>query len=65
MPIFYLLCYVAVLIKFTYYAQNYAQELELCLAYYLPYIYVQICMNKSLLILADNLERLFFIKVYL
>ena len=23
---FYLLCYAAVLIKFTYYAQNYAQE---------------------------------------
>ena len=26
MPIFYLLCYAAVLIKFTYYAQNYAQQ---------------------------------------
>ena len=26
MLIFYLLCYAAVLIKFTYYAQNYAQE---------------------------------------
>ena len=24
--LFYLLCYAAVLIKFTYYAQNYAQE---------------------------------------
>ena len=26
MLIFYLLCYAALLIKFTYYAQNYAQE---------------------------------------
>ena len=26
MLIFYLLCYAAVLIKFTYYAQSYAQE---------------------------------------
>ena len=26
MLIFYLLCYAAVLIKFTYYAQNYAQK---------------------------------------
>ena len=26
MLIFYLLCYAAVLIKFTYYAQNYVQE---------------------------------------
>ena len=35
--------------KFTYYAQNYAQEQELCLVYY-HYLY------KSLL----NLERLFY-----
>ena len=34
MPIFNLLCYAAVLIKFTYYAQNYAQEYELCLVCY-------------------------------
>ena len=35
MLIFYLLCYDAVLIKFTYYAQNYAlYAKELCLVYY-------------------------------
>ena len=33
MLIFYLLCYAAVLIKFTYYAQYYAQEKELCLLF--------------------------------
>ena len=54
---FHPLCYAAVLIKFTYYAQNYAQEYELCLV--IITIYLQICMNKSLLI-ADNLERLFY-----
>ena len=31
MLIFYLLCYAAVLIKFTYYTQNYAQEIVLSL----------------------------------
>ena len=36
----YLLCYAAVLIKFTYYAQNYAQEKELCLVYY-QYLYAK------------------------
>ena len=44
MLIFYLLCYATVLIKFTSYAQNYAQE-ELCLT-----ICIQILMNKSPLI---------------
>ena len=38
----YLLCYAAVFIKFTYYAQNYAQE-KLCLAYIT--ICIQIFMN--------------------
>ena len=41
MLIFYLLCYAAVLIKFTYYAQNYAQEYELCLVYY-HYLYTNL-----------------------
>ena len=45
------------LIKFTYYAQNYAQE-ELCLVYFHYLRMYKICVNKSLLI-ADNLERLF------
>ena len=40
MLIFYLLCYAAVLIKFTYYAQNYAQEKELCLVYFHCFIRV-------------------------
>ena len=58
MLIFYLLCYAAVLIKFTYYAQNYAQEKELCLVYFHC-----LCTNLHELI-ADSLERL-FIRVYL
>ena len=56
--LFYVLCYAAVLIKFTYYAQNYAQEQEMCLVCF-HYLYVQIFVNKSLLII-DNLERLFY-----
>ena len=58
MLIFYLLCYAAVLIKFTYYAQNYAQENKNC-AYSFITICIQICMNDPLLI-SDNLERLFY-----
>ena len=50
MLILYLLCYAAVLIKFTCYAQNYADSLT---------INIQIYMNKSLFV-ADNLERLFY-----
>ena len=41
MLIFYLLCYAAVLIKFTYYAQNYAQEEELCSLYH-NYLYTNL-----------------------
>ena len=33
MLLFYPLCYAAVLLNFTYHAQNYAQELELSLVY--------------------------------
>ena len=50
---FYLLSYAAVLIKFTYYAQNHAQE-ELCLVIT---ICIQIFMYKSPLIV-DNVKRL-------
>ena len=39
---FYPLCYAAVLLKFTYYAQYYAQEQELYA------IHTQFCMNNSL-----------------
>ena len=38
---FYLLCYATVLIKFTYYAQNYAQEEELCSVYH-HYLYTNL-----------------------
>ena len=54
MLIFYLLCYVVVLINFTYYAQNYAQEKELCLVYFH-------CLYTNLHeLIADSLERLFY-----
>ena len=42
---------------FTYYAQYYAQEQELWSDYYA--IYMQVCMNKLLLVV-DNLGRLFY-----
>ena len=54
MLIFYLLCYAAVLINFTCYAQNYAQEKELCLVYFY-------CLYTNLHeLIADSLERLFY-----
>ena len=43
MLLFYLLCHAAVLLKFTYYAQFYAQEQKLWSDYYANYI--QVCMN--------------------
>ena len=46
MLIFYPLCYAAVLKNLAYYAQYYAQEQEFCSAYY----YIQVGINKSLLI---------------
>ena len=45
----YLLCS-----KFTYYAQNYAQEKELCLVYF-HYLYTNLHE-----LIADSLERLFY-----
>ena len=54
MLIFYLLCYAAVLIKFTYYAQYYAKEEELYLS--IITICIQIFMNKSQLIV-ENVEN--------
>ena len=48
---FYPLCYAAVLLKFTYYAQYYAQEQELVSDYYA--FYMQFCMS-NLLNVADN-----------
>ena len=59
MLIFYPLCYAAVLIKFTYYAQTYAQELRIVLSLFLLFSYKIIHMSKSLRI-ADNFERLFY-----
>ena len=59
---FYLLCYAAVLIKFTYYAQKLCSRTRIVLSLLSLFSYIQIPMNKSLLI-ADNLERL-FIRVY-
>ena len=43
---FYPLCYVAVLLEFTYYAQYYVQEEELLSDYYA--IYMQFYMNNLL-----------------
>ena len=43
---FYPLCYTVVLLKFTYYAQYYAQEQELLSDYYA--IYMLSCMSSSL-----------------
>ena len=57
MLLFYPLCYVAVLLKFTYYAQYYAQEHELLSDHYA--FYMQFCMSSSLHI-ADILYRLFY-----
>ena len=55
MFIFYLLCYAAVLIKFTYYAQ----EKELCLVYFH-------CLYANLHeLIADSLERLFYYGVFI
>ena len=48
---FYLLCYAAVFLKVTYYAQYYTQEHELLSDYYA--FYMQFCMNNS----ADNFYR--------
>ena len=59
-PIFYPLCYAAVLLKFTYYAQFYAQEQELLPDYYA--FYMQFCMSNSL-----HLRQFYkdcFIRVY-
>ena len=36
------LCYAAVLLKFTYHAQNYAQEQELWSEYYATYLYTKL-----------------------
>ena len=58
---FYLLCYAAVLLKFTYYTQCYAQEQELLSDYYA--IHIQFCINNSLHV-ADNLYKDCFIRVY-
>ena len=44
---FYPLCYVAVLLKFTYYAQYYAPEQNYTLSDYYA-VYMQFCMNNSL-----------------
>ena len=49
---FYPLCYAVVLLKFTYYAQYYAQEQEILPGYCA--INIQFCMNSSLYV-ADNL----------
>ena len=50
----YLICYAAVLLIFTYYAQYYAQEQELWSDYYA--IYIQVCMSNSLNV-TDNLRK--------
>ena len=48
-------------LKFAYYAQYYAQEQELWSDYYA--IYMQVCMNKLLLVV-DNLGRLFYYSIF-
>ena len=58
----YPLCYAAVLLKFTCYAQYYAQALE-SLSDYCA-IYIQVCMNSSLHV-ADICYVNCFIRVYL
>ena len=60
LPIMFLflpICYAAVFLKFTYYAQ----EQELWSEYYA--IYIQAYMNKLLLV--DNFRKTCFIRVYL
>ena len=52
-----IICYAAVLLKFTYYAQYYAQEQQLLSDYYA--FYMQFCMSSSLHV-ADNFYRLFY-----
>ena len=51
---FYPLCYAAVLLKFTYYAQHYAQVQELWSEYYA--IYIQVFMNKLILVIGNFRE---------
>ena len=59
---FYPLCYAAVLLTFTYYAQYYAQEQELLSDYYA--FYIQFCMNNSLHVAESFIETVKGIKVY-
>ena len=54
---FYPLCYAAVLLKFTYHAQ----EQELLSDYYA--IYMRSCMSSSLHVV-DNFYKDYFIRVY-
>ena len=61
MLLFYSLCYAAVLLKFTYYAQYYAQKQELLSDYYT--FYMQFCMSDMLHV-ADNFYKGCFITVY-
>ena len=58
-PAYYIFIFThyAVLLKFTYYAQFYAQEQEFLSDYYA--IYIQFCMSNSLHV-ADNFYRLFY-----
>ena len=46
-----IICYAAVFLKFTYYAQYYTQEQELLSDYYA--FYMQLCTNNS----ADNFYK--------
>ena len=57
MLLFLPICFAAVLLKFTYYAQYYAQEKELWSDYYA--IYIQVCIS-NLLHVADNFSRLLY-----
>ena len=59
---FYLLYYAAVLLKFTYYAQYYAQEQELWWEYYA--IYIQVSMSNSLHI-PDNLRKIVLLELFM
>ena len=54
---FYPLCYAAVLLKFTYYTQYYAQEQELVLLSDYYAFYMQFCM-RNLLHVADNFYKI-------
>ena len=58
---FYLLCYAAVLLKFTYYAQYYAPEQDLLLGFYA--IYMQFCISNSLHV-TECFNKDCFIRVY-